>query len=462
MSDRSLTEELSRWLIRRRDNGFPAHVLSTARGFILDWLGSALAGGATNPGKKILDYGSAQSAGPCSLIGIGLACSAEVAAFVNGCLSHMVEMDDIDRGSVVHPGAVVIPAALAIAERERATGKAFLSAVVAGYEVAIRLGEAVGKRHYYYFHNTGTCGVFGAAAAAGWLLGLTEKQFVSAFGNAGTQAAGLWEFNTEGDMSKHLHAGKAAANGVLAADLARRGFTGARRILEGERGLFAATAPGANPTPLSDLWSLDHPEPIFKIGGVSIKPHASCRHTHAAVDAALELRTRLDRQALDSPGTSNVLQVHVDAYQAALDLCDNPNPETPYAAKFSLQYCVAAALTRSRVGLAEFTPEAIASAGIRSILPRISATLEPDFEARYPAEWPARVRLELAGGPAVSATVANPKGDPENPLTPQELADKFRDLAAYAGHAAQADNMIRWVNSFEAERPFTYGSVSSP
>ncbi len=460
MSERSLTEHLSSWLVRWRDAGLPTDELTTARRYVLDWLGSALAGAATDPGASLVDYARAQPVGPASVVGLGLACSPEVAALVNGGLSHIVEMDDLDRRSVLHPGAVVIPAALAVAERERATGHAFLSAVVAGYEVAIRLGEAVGKRHYYYFHNTGTCGVFGAAAAAGWLLGLTEEQFVWAFGNAGTQAAGLWEFNTDGDMSKHLHAGRAAANGVLAADLARRGFTGARCILEGDRGFFAATAPDANPVALANFWTLNPPSPSFKIGGVSIKPHASCRHTHAAIDAALDLRAQLGERGLAAQAVSDVTRLHVNTYQAALDLCDESNPQTPYSCKFSLQYCVASALCRGHVGLADFTPEAIGDPTVRRLLSRVSASMDPGYEARYPAEWPSGIRLTLAIGSILSAAVDHPRGDPENPITPDELTDKFRQLAAYAGHAAQADNLIRWVLSFAAERPLAYGLVS--
>ncbi|MFQ5681961.1 MAG: MmgE/PrpD family protein [Candidatus Binatia bacterium] len=460
MFERSLTERVSSWLIGWRDAGLPVDVLEVARVYMLDWLGSALAGLATVPGAKLRDYGRVQPPGQATLVGLELGRSAEVAALVNGGLSHIVEMDDLDNGSVLHPGAVIIPAALAVAEREHCSGKNFLSAVVAGYEVAIRVGEAVGKRHYHYFHNTATCGVFGAAAAVGWLLGLTEAQCVWALGNAGTQAAGLWEFNTDGDMSKHLHAGRAASNGVLAADLARLGFTGARRILEGPRGFFAATAPGADPGTFSKYWNRQEQVPVFKIGGVSIKPHASCRHTHPAIDAALALRAQLPRGDSDAPSVSHITQVHVGTYGAALDLCDNPQPRTPYAAKFSLHYCVAAALSRGHVGVTDFTPQAIADPTVCSLLPRICTALEPQLEARYPAEWPAAVSVILGNGDKLNAVVNHPKGDPENPLTPQELTDKFRDLATYGGYGAQAENLMKWVASLKTNRPIAYGSVS--
>lgn len=443
MANTSLTETLSDCLVNWRRSGLPARALTAASGYVLDWLGSALAGAATSPGTKLLDYALAQPAGPCPIAGTDLTRSAEVAALVNGGLSHIVEMDDLDRGSVVHPGAVVIPAALAVAQREGAGGRAFLSAVVAGYEVAIRIGEAVGKQHYYFFHNTSTCGVFGAAAAAGWLLQLSARQLVWALGNAGTQSAGLWEFNSDGDMSKHLHAGRAAASGVLAADLAARSFTGARRILEGERGFFAAAAPDARPERVVaglDVWPAQ-----FKINGVSIKPHASCRHTHPTVDAALALRPQLNGQP--------VTRVEIHTYQAALDLCDNPDPQTPYAAKFSLHYCLASALQRGRVGLADFTPESIAEPAVRQLLSRVTAVVDPDFEAQYPAAWPARVRLTLADGTNLSAAVTHPKGDPENPLTSQELENKFRQLASYSGRTADVETLLEWVASLASDDP---------
>jgi 2-methylcitrate dehydratase PrpD len=451
MRELSLTELISRWLVWWRERGIPENALKTAQAYVLDWLGSALAGSATDPGAKLIDYAQAQPSGPASLVGLKMGRSPEVAAFVNGARSHILEMDDLDRGSVVHPGTVVIPAALATAEREQTNGRNFLSAVVAGYEVAIRVGEAVGKRHYYHFHNTGTCGVFGAAAATGWLLGLSEPQLVWALGNAGTQAAGLWEFNTDGDMSKHLHAGRAAAVGLLAGDLASRGFTGARKILEGERGLFAATAPDADPAALSRGWSIDDPASLFRISGVSIKPYSSCRHTHATIDAVLSLREQL--------AGSEIERVRVDVYQAALDLCDNPNPETTYGAKFSLQYCVALALHRGRVNMTDFTPEAIADPELRPLLPRVALGVDPVFESRYPAEWPARVRLSLADGRKLSACVIQPKGDPENPLTQSELRGKFRNLATYGGHSAVTEGLIQWVEGLGEDCPVQYESV---
>ena len=435
MSKLSLTEHLAEWLVAWTGKPLRGEMIKVSSDYVLDWLGAAIAGQVTPPGQILMDYAFAQGDGTCSIVGSELTRSAEVAALVNGGLSHIVEMDDLDRGSVLHPGAVVIPAALAVAEREQASGRDFLAAVIVGYEVAIRIGEAVGKQHYFYFHNTATCGVFGAAAAAGYLLGLSAEQVVWALGNAGTQAAGLWEFNRDGAMSKHLHAGRAAASGVLAADLAARGFTGTRFILEGERGFFAATAPDAQPERVIEGLG-DGASPL-KICGVSIKPHASCRHTHPAIDAALALRPELDLMAIE--------QITIDSYQAALDLCDNPAPHSPYAAKFSLHYCVASALYRGRAGLTDFTLDEIQTVAVQSLLSRTVATVAPDMEARYPAAWPTRLRIRLKDGTIHETTVDNPKGDPENPLSQAELEDKFGDLVAFGGQTARTPAYLAWI-----------------
>ncbi|MFQ6016464.1 MAG: MmgE/PrpD family protein, partial [Anaerolineae bacterium] len=414
---RSLSAQLADFLTTTRSHDLPPEIIEAAKYYVLDWLGSAMAGTATEPGRILLAHAAAQEGRGATVIGLEGERSAGLAALTNGGLSHIVEMDDLHRASVLHPGAVVIPAALAVAEREGKSGLDFLTAVVLGYEVAIRIGEAVGQSHYFFWHNTATCGVFGAAAAAGWLLGLNQEGMIWALGSAGTMAAGLWQFIEDGAMSKHLHAGQAAANGVLAADLARASFTGAERILEGERGFFAATSRDAEPDKVIE--GLVTGMADYRISGVSIKPHASCRHTHPAIDAALSLRQKHNLPA------EEISRIEIETYQAALDITDNPAPAHPYAAKFSLQYCVACALVRGHVGLADFDPAAIQDPAIQSLLARTALKPDPALDSLYPQEWPARVRVTTADGQVVEELVRNPKGDPENPLTWEELEDKF-------------------------------------
>ena len=375
--------------------------------------------------------------------------SPQVAALHNGTVSHIVEMDDVDRASVIHPGAVVIPAALAVAERLEKGGRDLLAAVTLGYEVAIRIGESVGKTHYFHWHNTSTCGVFGAAAAAGWLLGLDRDRMVWALGNAGTQASGLWQFIQEGAMSKHLHTGRAAANGVLAAELAECGFTGARRILEGSQGFWAATAPDGDPSAatsgLGEGW---------KLPGVSIKPYPSCRHTHSAVDAALKLRERIGQLAPEQ-----IASLEIDGYHSILDLCDNPNPNSLYAAKFSVHYTAARALLDGHPRLNDFSDEAIGEPRIAAVMARTTARLDERLDRLYPAQFPARLTLTLADGRTLTEEVLSPKGDPENALTREELESKFVGMLADTPYAGREQRYLEEIRRLP-DRPTMRGLLT--
>jgi 2-methylcitrate dehydratase PrpD len=440
-SNPSLTERLADFVTTIQPADIPSSVIDVARDYVLDWLGSAVAGTVTDPGHILLDYAASQAGRGATVIGLDGQRNADLAALVNGSLSHIVEMDDLHRASVLHPAAPVIPAALAVAERERRSGLDFVTALVLGYEVSIRIGEAVGKSHYHFWHNTATCGVFGAATAAGWLLGLSQEQMVWALGNAGTQASGLWEFNVDGAMSKHLHPGRAAMSGVLAADLAKRGLTGARRILEGQRGFFAATSKDATPELVTEGLGKDLKE--FKIGGVSIKPHASCRHTHSAIDAALAMR------ALPTFQIDDINTVRIEIYQAARDLTDNCNPASPYDARFSLQYCVGVALSRGHVYLEDFTSQSIADRRVRQLMARTTVEFAEDLEDRYPLQWPARVTVVFADGRVHSQAVDYPKGDPENPLSRAELEVKFQQLLVGTSYEGLSTALVQRVHRLE-------------
>jgi 2-methylcitrate dehydratase PrpD len=214
------TRALAEVLASTTYDDLPGDVLEHTRRSITDWLGSVLGGSIETPARIAQRVASGFGvSNESTMFGAGRA-SAAAAAFANGVASHILELDDIHKGSTVHAAAPIIPAALAVAEREHADGRAFIASVTIGYEAAFRIGEAVNPSHYFFFHPTGTVATFGAAVAVGSLLKLTADEMLDALGNAGTQAAALWEFNADGAMSKHLHPGKAAMNGVLAADLA--------------------------------------------------------------------------------------------------------------------------------------------------------------------------------------------------------------------------------------------------
>jgi 2-methylcitrate dehydratase PrpD len=436
--DLSLSEQLAALVAGTRTDDVPSPVRRTAAWWVLDWLGAAIAGLDSAPGRIMTEHTSAQPAGPASCIGMPEGRSSQVAALHNGAISHVVEMDDVHRAAVIHPAVVVVPAALAVAEQGGASGRDFLTAVTLGYEVAIRVGESVGKTHYFHWHNSSTCGVFGATAAAGWLLGLDQQRMTWALGNAGTQAGGLWEFIVDGAMSKVLHTGRAAANGVLAAELGALGFTGARRILEGRQGFYAATAPDGNPAAVTDGLGDG-----WKLPGSSIKPYPSCRHTHAAVDAALALREDHGVTA------SDVERIEIDAYQSTLDLTDNPTPAHPYAAKFSVHYCVARALAEGALRPSDFTDDRIAEPALRDLMQRTTARLDPELNALAPRQLPARLRLQLKDGRTIEHLALAAKGDPEAPLTERELTDKFLSLVAGSQYADRASELVSTVTELD-------------
>lgn len=406
---RNVTRCLAEFLASAKLTGDAAE---HARRAVLDWLGSVMAGSIEAPARMAqrvaASFGRSEEA---TIFSSGRA-SAAAAALANGVASHILEFDDVHKGSTLHAAAPVIPAALAVAEREHSSGRAFLRAVALGYDAALRVGEAVNPSHYYYWHPTGTAATFGAAAAAGALIGLDADQMQNALGSAGTQAAGLWEFNADGSMSKHLHPGKAAMNGILAADLAREGFTGASRILEGERGFFRAMSRERDASRITDRLG-EH----WKIAENCYKLHSCCGHTHTAIDAALDLRPRGEIEAIE-----------IETYGPGYEIVKEMNPRTPYRAKFSLVYCVAAALVDGRVGLEQFAAERIGDPAICELIARTRVRVADDLTAKYPAAWPARVAITLRDGAVLRGASDFPRGNPENAVSTDQLAEKFAML----------------------------------
>ncbi len=401
-------DSLTRRLVRlARDREVARTDLAEAERFVRDWLGSYVAGRAAPVGRILRTYGSGRA-------------DALDRVFLAAALSHVTETDDLHNGSVTHPGCVVVPAALLLAGELGRGGHAALHAVLVGYEVMTRVGEALGPAHYRAFHNTATAGVFGSTAAAATLLDLDEDRFVWALGSAGTQAAGLWQFHEEGAMSKPLHAGHAAAAGLRAALLARAGLTGPEGILEGHKGLFRALCADARPEAvLADA-------PGWKLHETSLKPYPCCRHVHPAIDAALEVRERLR-------GDVPPVRVHVLTYPAALDLTDRPLPRTPHEARFSIQYAVARTLLEGRPGLDAFEDAALRDARVRALLERTTVATDASLAAAYPARWGAAIEVETADGTVLHAQRASATGDPDVPLGDADLDAKVMGLFQWAG-----------------------------
>lgn len=416
--ERTIAGELGSYLASVKYDDIPAEAIHAARRCLLDYCGSALRGSLEPPAAMARAVNERIMAGSgARQFPDGRPSSPGGAAFVNGVSSHIVELDDLHNPSTFHPGAPIIPAVLAAAEETGASGAEVLRAIVLGYEVGIRLAEAVNPTHYRYWHPTGTCGAFGAAAGVGVILGLDAEQQAHALGSAGTQAAGLWAFLVEGAMSKHLHAGRAAENGLVAAYLAREGFTGARSIVESPRGFVAATTDGADPWLTIDGLGREQ----FKILENGFKVHACCGHTHTAIDLAIEMGERVPVERIES--------VYVGTYEAALAVAGIEDPKSGYEARFSLRYTTAVGLLRGRADLDAFLDERIGDAGIRSLMSRITTEVDPSIEVRYSEEWGCRFAVRLDDGETVTTTSAHPRGMPANPLSDAELTEKYLGLA---------------------------------
>ncbi|WP_271401142.1 MmgE/PrpD family protein [Salinicoccus roseus] len=413
-----LSESLASYIRSVSYEELPDDVVEFTKLCILDYFSSAIAGSDTPPITKVREMVGELGGHEQATLITGGKSSVTNAALLNGASSHIVEQDDIHKGSIIHAATVVIPAALAIAERDDLSGKDVIAAVVAGYEVCFRIGEAVTPSHYYYWHNTATCGTFGAATAVAKLLGLSEEQTVHALGSAGTQAAGLWEFIEDGAMSKQLHPGKAAMNGVIAGLLAQKDFTAATRILEGDRGFFEAMSDTYDVSKVTEGLGKTH-----KIMENSFKVHASCRHTHHAMDIISELsRERgLDAEDIES--------IEIGTYQVAINITDNDNPVTVYQGKFSLQYCTAHAFVIQEGSLYTFNEENLWNEEIRELMSKVHVYVDPAKDGAYPNQWGALAKVTLKNGETIELDTDYPKGDPEQPVTKDELVDKFMQLS---------------------------------
>jgi 2-methylcitrate dehydratase PrpD len=408
----------------------PPDVIRRAEDLLLDWFGSALAGKGARPVEAIAWFAGQMgpSEGKCEVLIERRATSPLFAAMVNAASSHYAEQDDVHNGSVFHPAAVVFPAALAVAQSIGASGREFLTAAVAGYEVGIRIGEFLGRSHYRIFHTTGTAGTVAAAAAAGRLLKLTPEQMLHAFGSAGTQAAGLWEFLRDAADSKQLHTAKAAGDGLASAYLAAKGFTGARSILEGKQGMAAGMSSDADPAKLTarlgERWALAE---------TSFKFHSSCRHTHPAADALLQVVTR------DELRPDQIASVTAHVHQGAIDVLGPVvDPQTVHQSKFSMGTVLGLVAQFHNAGLQEFD-SAWNDPRIAAFREKVAMQLDAEVDDAYPARWIGKVTVVTTDGRVLHGRVDEPKGDPGNTLSRDELEQKALRLAAFSGGASDAE-----------------------
>lgn len=439
----SATSVLAEYVATLKYESLPSDVVMAVKQCLLDFMGVAYAGSREEP--SLIMRGTCHTLLPgtgCRLLAPGFPDAGLLeAAMCNAAFGHALDMDDVHNGSIIHLAAVTAPAGLALGQANACTGRAFVTAVAAGYEVGARIGLAVNPSSYFFWHTTATVGHFAAAAVCANLMALTPSQTVHAFGSAGTQAAGLWEFLADGAMSKFLHCGKACMDGIIAAELARNGYTAASRILEGEKGFIRAVAP----SPAFDVLTKDLGVPRHILEN-SFKPYPCCKHTHPAIYGVLKI--------MEETGVAfaEVEHILVRVYDVAENLVGNTDPQTSYGCKFSLPYCVSAALYFGDVAPKHFAESYFRDPKLRSMLERVHVVRDEEMEALFkenPNRWTQQVEIRTRSGHAFVKRIDYPKGDPENPMTFNETIDKFNSLTSEILSREQRSHIVEQVSRLE-------------
>ena len=453
--NRTISEMLADFICRSDYAHIPEDVRDRAKMRALDFLGVALAGSRISSSRIMVEVVKELGGTPESvIIGQRKKTSSANAALANGTMAHASDFDDDHRSSTMHPGAAVFPAALSLGERQRCKGSHFIAAVVAGYEVACRVGDAfLGNQYHEGFHPTGTCGVFGSAAAAAKILGLSPKQTVSALGIAGTQAAGLEEWKADGSWIKRLHPGKAAHSGILAALLARKGYTGPATIFEGKYGFLNAFS-------FDRIYSTDKIThglgDIFVGHATAFKPYPCCRFLHQVIDGVLDVvnTENLTPDMIDT--------VSIKTFKVGIETLMKPverryRPQTIVDAQFSIPFVVGAAVVRRRVSLSEFTEESIQDPDILNVAARVSGDEDPEYTKKYPERFPTSIEIRLKNKKSLSRYVDLPSGDPakkeyiDDPSRFNEsVVDKFLDVVSdIPPFSNRAEEIVTFVRDLE-------------
>lgn len=435
------TQTLAQFACALKQQPLSPEVTHHAKRAVIDWYAALMPGAVVAP-ATLLEQALAEDLdrGQSSLA-LGRAATTRTAALINGTAAHAVEVDDIYRDAIYHPGAPTISAAWAVGQEVKSSGMEVLLAVVAGYEISTRIGAALGRAHYKYWHNTGTVGSFGAAAAAASLYRLDAAPYAHALATVGTFAAGLQQAFRMDSLSKPLHAGRAAEAGVLAAQAARVGITGSLDILEGEAGVGVAMSNGPDWQQAVATLGRD-----FHINRMTFKNHACCGHTFAAIDGALELQRRLGVKAED------IASVRIATYRAALEVAGYEQPQSPAEARFSVKFVVATALLYGSVRLSAFEPQRLADPLIRDLMQRIELVVDPELDTAFPGQRAACVTISTRDGRSEEYLQPTRKGDPEQPLTDADLDHKFLELVSpIVGAQAAKDRLARlWKLEREA------------
>lgn len=440
----NLTEHFVTGIQLTASTKMPEHIITKAKECLLDYLGVALAGASLLKDKEQDVIHCVESVDGCHVVGTSEKAPQNMAALLNGISSHIMELDDGHRIGMLHLGAPVVSALLAVAEKKSITSFDFIRGIVVGYEVAIRLACCVQPGcKLKGFHATGTCGTVGAAMGVAAMLGFDSEQTKSAFSAATTSAAGILEM-IEGDTEmKPYNAGRAAMDGVAAAYVGMARFKAPEDALGGKRGFLTVMTDEPQMHYLTDFSSCR-----YMIESIYMKPYAACRHCHPSIEAALNIRGKkgFDINAVES--------IHVDTYKLAVEGHDHTKIKGVNSAKMSIPYSLSVALCTGKAGLGEFEEGVIADSQVLGIAQKVSVSAEDDLSALCPQKRVAIVKIKTVDGEFVER-VDYPKGEPENPLSQEELEEKFRGLAMYGGLTVEeCDAVIEevWKENFSVEK----------
>ena len=446
-SEKKLAEILADWIVSTRYEDLSAEVVEKVKEYIVDVTGCMVGGSREPQAVVLLDVMKTMGGNEdSSVLAHGYKTSMMNAAMTNATMGHLFDFDDDHREGTMHPTVAVYPAVLAMAEKLNSSGKDVIRALVLGLEVMIRVGESfLGKSYYQGFHPTGTCGVFGAAAGCACLLGLDAQQTTYALGLAGSFTAGTQEWSTEGSWQKPLQAGHPAMCGVMCALLAKQDFIGARTVFEGPNGFIRAHS-------FQDIF--DYDRITTKLGekwemmDTSIKVHACCRFAGPLADCALDLY----QQGVRAKDVKSIVAKVCDF--SIRVLCTPPEPkyrpETHVDAQFSLPWTIAVAICKNKTGPVQFTEKSLDDPEVLELAAKVTWELDPEAERVYPEYYPSTVVATLNDGREVTAHVDYPKGDPENPVSMDEIIAKFNMMTEKFMDQGKRDTFVAKVKKLEA------------
>jgi 2-methylcitrate dehydratase PrpD len=436
---KGISDALINFIHNLNYENLPSEVVHQAKRCFLDYLGVALGGSTTETANKIHTFLSNFNDKAVKITAIGYHRKTDIfkASLVNGITSHVLELDDGHRRATVHVGTVIFSTLLPLVEQENIDGRRAIVAIIAGYETALMIGRTVQPSHRSRgFHATATCGTIGAAMAASKALNLSKKDMSYALGLAATSASGLLQFLEDGSEMKQFHPGKAALCGLLAAYLAQSGFTAPYNILEGKRGFLRSTTDGIDISAITQ-------DNNFSILDVYFKPYAACRHCHAPIEAILNIRSKQDLRV------NEVKRINVLTYKSAVDGHDNPYPQNVVGAKMSVPFSVAVALKTGCAGPKEFDPVSFNDSEIINLAKKVELKEDPILTNLVPEKRPAIVEILTMDGHKFLERVDLPKGEPENPVTDEEIKKKFSDLASCCRSKEEIANIVDIVENTE-------------